>query len=86
MISVELNKQTKADLLLLLSTSFWGMSYFLTNICLEEMPPMGLNAFRFLAAFIVLGSIYYKKLIRISQKTLQYSLLVGLALTGTYIF
>ena len=50
-----MNKQRKADLLLVMITGFWGASYFLTDLCLETMPPLSLNAFRFLVAFAVLG-------------------------------
>ena len=53
--------QRRADLMLLLATSFWGISNCLTAICLRDMQPLTLNAFRFLTAFVVLG-------IRVSQK------------------
>ena len=50
-----LNKQKRADLLLVMVTFFWGASYYLTNLCLTDLQPMNLNAFRFLSAFAVLG-------------------------------
>ena len=57
-----MNKQKKADLLLLMITAFWGTSYYLTDISLTDLPPMFLNAFRFLSAFFVLGIVFRKKL------------------------
>lgn len=80
-----LNKQKRADLLLVMVTFFWGASYYLTNLCLTDLQPMNLNAFRFLSAFAVLGVVFRKRLRRISRATLCYTLLVGLALTGTYV-
>ena len=65
-------------------TAFWGASYFLTDLCLETMPPLSLNAFRFLVAFAVLGAVYFRKLRRISRKTLLYSLLIGCSLVMVY--
>ena len=46
---------TPRDLLLVMTTFFWGASYYLTDICLADLPPMTLNAFRFIVAFLVLG-------------------------------
>ena len=46
-----MNKQRRADLLLVLITAFWGMSYFLTDLCMTGMTPMSLNAFRFIDAW-----------------------------------
>ena len=79
-----MNKQRKADLLLVMVTAFWGASYFLTDLCLETMPPLSLNAFRFLVAFAVLGAVYFREMRHISRKTLWYSLLIGLSLVMVY--
>ncbi len=80
-----MNKQKRADLLLVMTTFFWGASYYLTDLCLADLPPMFLNAFRFIVAFLVLGLIYHRRLLHISRTTLRYALLIGLALSGTYI-
>lgn len=79
-----MNQQRKADLLLVMVTAFWGASYFLTDLCLATMPPLSLNAFRFLMAFAVLGAVYFRKMRHISRKTLWYSLLIGASLTMVY--
>ena len=80
-----MNKQRRADLLLVMTTFFWGASYYLTDICLDDLPPMTLNAFRFIVAFVVLGLIFWKHVVHVNRITLQYSLIVGLALAGTYV-
>lgn len=80
-----MSKQRRADLLLVMTTFFWGASYYLTDICLADLPPMTLNAFRFIVAFLVLGLIFWKHVVHINRTTLRYSLIVGLALAGTYV-
>ena len=81
-----MNKQRKADLLLVLVTCFWGTSYFLTDLCMTGMTPMSLNAFRFLIAFGVLAAFFRKKMRPISRETWKYGVLVGLALSAVYVF
>ncbi len=43
--------QLKADLMLVLVTLCWGVSYYLMDISLTDMGPFTLNAYRFLGAF-----------------------------------
>lgn len=81
-----MTKQRRADLLLILVTAFWGASYFLSDLCLTELPPLNLSALRFTMAFVLLGSVFWKNVAHISRATLKYSILVGIALTGTYVF
>ena len=79
-----MSNQRKADLALVLVTLFWGASYYLVNLCLAELQPMNLNAFRFLLAFLVLGPIFWKKLRNASRATLKYSVIIGTLLVGVY--
>ena len=76
--------QRRADLMLLLATSFWGISNCLTAICLRDMQPLTLNAFRFLTAFIVLVLFFHKNVFHASRETVKYSILVGLSLVIVY--
>lgn len=80
-----MTKQRRADLLLLLVTCFWGVSYFLMDLCLTDLQPMTLNAFRFLLAFILIATVFCKKLKNISRTTWRYSLLMGVFLAAVYI-
>ena len=77
--------QRKADLLLVLITGFWGCSYYLSDLALEEMPPFALCAFRFLLAFVLLGIVLFPKLRHVSRKTLLWAIPAGLSMTLTYI-
>ena len=80
-----MTRQRKADLLLVLVTGFWGCSYYLSDMALEEMPPFALCAFRFLLAFALLGIALFPRLRRVSRKTLLWAVPAGLSLTLTYI-
>ena len=77
--------QVKADMMLLVVTMCWGVSYFLMDLCLEEMDPFTLNTYRFLGAFAVAALLSIKKLRDISYQTIRYAFFVGIALTVCYI-
>ena len=79
-----MNKQLKADLMLVIVTLCWGVSYILTDIVLQDMGPFTLNAYRFLGAFIVAALIGFKWLRNISRNTLIFSIMVGTALFLVY--
>lgn len=80
-----MTKQLKADLMLLLVTMCWGVSYYLTSLSLTDMGPFTLNANRFLIAFIVAVAITFPKLRNVSKETLKYSVIIGMALVVVYI-
>ncbi len=78
------SKQWKADLALILVTLFWGVSYYLVDLSLTELPEMTLNASRFVLAFIILAVIFRKRVFSASRATLKYSLYVGILLVFVY--
>lgn len=80
-----MDRQRKADMMLVLATGFWGISNCLIAICLRDMQPVTLNAFRFLSAFVVLGAVFHKRVLRASRETWRYSVLVGLSLVVIYL-
>lgn len=80
-----MTKQLKADLMLILVTMGWGISYYLIDVSLEGMGPFTLNANRFLIAFIVAVIIAFPKLKNVSKATLKYSILLGIVLVFVFI-
>lgn len=80
-----MNRQKKADLMLVLATSFWGISNCLIAICLRDMHALTLNAFRFLSAFLVLGTVFHKRVFHASRETWKYSTIVGLCIVVIYL-
>ncbi len=75
----------KADLSLLLVTFGWGISYYLTDLSLEDMGPFTLNSNRFLIAFVVALILAFPKLKNISKRTFKFSLLLGVVLVLVYL-
>lgn len=75
----------RAELLLVLATGFWSISYYFTRVCLAELDVLTLNAFRFLSAFLILGLLYRRNLRAASADTLRCGAIVGLVLVLVYI-
>ncbi|MBQ3322242.1 MAG: DMT family transporter [Firmicutes bacterium] len=80
-----MSTQFKADMMLVLVTLCWGVSYFMMDLCLEEMDPLTLNAYRFLGAFVIAAALAFKRLKGVTRKTLLYAFFVSLAMVLTYI-
>ncbi|NBH62109.1 DMT family transporter [Anaerotruncus sp. 80] len=80
-----MNKQLRADMMLVLVTLCWGVSYYLMDVSLTDMGPFTLNAYRFLGAFVIGGLLSLRKLKGVNKQTLKYSLLIGSVLVFVYI-
>ncbi|MGI6095673.1 MAG: DMT family transporter [Lachnospiraceae bacterium] len=79
-----MNKNVKADFVLVLVTMAWGLSYLLIDLSLEEMGNFTLNALRFGGAFLCISIFAFPKLKHISKATFRYSALIGIILLGVY--
>ena len=79
------NRQIKADIMLLIVTICWGVSYYLMDISLEYMDPFTLNAYRFLGAFLIAALISFRQIRNVNRITMKYAFFVGVALTVVYI-
>ena len=77
--------QVKADLMLVLVTLCWGVSYYMMDLCLVEMGTFNLNAFRFLGAFIIAAIFTFPKLKGVNKETLKYAFFIGISLVCVYI-
>ncbi len=53
--------QLRADLMLIVVTLCWGISYYLIDVSLADMDSFTLNAHRFLGAFFVAGIFFAYK-------------------------
>ena len=82
---MEKDTQLKADLMLVLVTLGWGVSYFMMDLCMEEIDPLTMNAYRFLGAFAAAWLLSVKKVIHVNRTTLKYALFISIALVFTYI-
>lgn len=77
--------QYRADLMLLLVTLCWGISYYFVDLSLTDLEPFTLNAFRFLGAFIIATAFSWKKVKTVNVATIKYSILVAVSLVIVYI-
>lgn len=80
-----MNKQIKADLMLLMITVFWGASYMLTKLGLGNLEPFNLTAIRFIIAFILSAAVFHKQVLSADKKTIKYSLILSILLVGMFI-
>ena len=80
-----MTKQMKADLMLLMVTLFWGVSYWLIDVSLAEVGPFTLNALRFLIAFSIAAIFAFPKLKTVNKATIKYSGMLGFVLLIVYI-
>lgn len=79
-----MRKSVKADMMLLIVTLCWGVSYIMVDISLKEVGPFMLNAYRFLIAFFVAALVSFKKIASINKTTLKYSFIIGTVLFLVY--
>jgi drug/metabolite transporter (DMT)-like permease len=77
-------KSLYADLSLLLVALFWGGGFVIIKDALNDLTPLWLMALRFSFAFILMGIVFYKNLLRISKKDLLSGCLIGIFLYAAY--
>lgn len=80
-----MHRKTKADLMLLLVTLFWGISYYLVSISLAEIDTLNLIALRFIIAFLIAVVASFRHIKGVNKETLKYSAILGLLLVIVYI-
>lgn len=72
--------QSKANVLMVIVTIFWGLSYTFMVLGLEVLQAYNVVALRCLIAFIIAGLIFYKKMIHTNIKTITYAAIQGVLL------
>lgn len=73
------------QLLILSATICWGSSFIILKEAIADLPALYVIGIRFLAAAILLGIIFFKRLIKINRTTFIHGLILGLVLSGAYI-
>lgn len=79
-----LSLQGKANLLMIIVTMFWGLSYTFMVMGLEVLEAYNVVALRCLIAFIIAGLIFLPKMLRISKKTIAYASIQGFLLFAVF--
>lgn len=75
-----LSLQGKANILMVIVTMFWGLSYTFMVMGLESLEAFNVVALRCLIAFIIAGLIFLPKMLRINIKTILYASIQGFLL------
>lgn len=69
--------QGKANILMVIVTMFWGLSYTFMVMGLESLEAYNVVALRCMIAFIIAGLIFYKKMVRVNMRTIKYAFIQG---------
>ncbi|MFJ7732528.1 DMT family transporter [Lysinibacillus sp. NPDC097231] len=77
--------QGKANLLMVIVTMFWGLSYTFMVMGLETLAVFNVVALRCIIAFFAAGIIFYKRMIKVDTKTLKYAAIQGLLLFTVFV-
>ncbi len=80
-----MNRQLKADLMLIFVTLTWGASYYFTKVALNDVQEFNLIALRFAIAFLVSGTVFYKKILKSDLKTIKNAFILATILFTTFI-
>ena len=73
-----MTKKLRADILLLIVTIVWGLSFPLMKMVLEYLPAFAYLSFRFMLAAVILIVIFHKKLRFITLRTVIFGSIIGL--------
>jgi drug/metabolite transporter (DMT)-like permease len=77
-------KMRTGDILLGVTTLFWGASYYLNDIVLTEMRPFTLIAARFIISFVLTFLVLFPRMTRPGKATIKYSAILGGLLLFVY--
>ncbi|KOY80763.1 DMT family transporter [Lysinibacillus macroides] len=72
--------QGKANILMVIVTMFWGLSYTFMVMGLETLAVYNVVALRCIIAFVIAGLIFYKRMSKVNGQTLKYAAIQGLLL------
>lgn len=75
-----LSIQSKANILMVIVTMFWGLSYTFMVMGLDALETYNIVALRCLIAFAVAGLIFYQKMLKINKQTCFYASIQGFLL------
>ena len=79
-------KRYKGEIILLLTSIMWGGGFIATEFSLGSMTPLQVMTIRFLIATIILCSVFFNQLKKISKSTLKKGTLAGFFLFVGFVF
>ncbi|KUO95663.1 multidrug transporter [Ferroacidibacillus organovorans] len=79
------SNRLKADLAMLMVTMFWGSSYLFMKLGLMDVHALNLIAMRFGIAFLLSGTIFYKRLLKVDKRTFYQGMILGVLLFFVFV-
>ena len=79
-----MHKRTWGRLALLGAALIWGSSFFIMKNTVDDVPVFLLLAIRFSVAFVLLGAVFFRRLLRVDRRLLLGGALCGCMLLGAY--
>lgn len=76
--------QGKANILMVIVTMLWGLSYTFMVMGLEVLEAYNVVALRCSIAFVIAGLLFYKKMVSINWKTITYASIQGFLLFAVF--
>lgn len=78
------NKKLTADLMIILSAVLWGGEYVVVKGVLEYLPPNWINAFRFIAAAVLMLPLFYRTIRRMNIAEIKAGMILGVFMFGGF--
>jgi drug/metabolite transporter (DMT)-like permease len=82
----QLGYQKKANLMMVIVTVFWGLSYVFMKMGLSSLQTFNIISLRFLLAFFIAGILFYNRLLHVRLRTVISSFKLGILLFGVFTF
>lgn len=79
-----LSLQGKANILMVIVTMFWGLSYTFMVMGLAVLEAYNVIALRCIIAFIIAGLLFLPKMLRVTKKTIYYASIQGILLFAVF--
>jgi drug/metabolite transporter (DMT)-like permease len=75
-----------SELALVAIAAVWGLTFVMVKDAIEELPTMAFLAYRFIPASLIVAVVFRKQLAALSWDGLRAGAVMGLFLTGGYVF
>ncbi len=80
MMNFQKPRRLESDLVLVMITVVWGVTFSVTKQGLAVMPPLLFLSIRFLLAFAILMAVFYRRVLALGKDLLKKGILVGVVL------
>ena len=79
-------RKYKGEIALLFVALTWGTGFVATAVALQQFGTFQVLAIRFILSALILGTVFFKKILTIDKTNFKYGITLGMILIGGYIF